>query len=172
MARKSNAALSPHNLTHHIASVWGCANGDPTPETSTLFKSVPHVLGLAEEDQAKFLDKVDQVWEDGSPSVLKAFIHSPGQGISHPRLTKCKIYIRLGGSMRRDQAPSNFCCHLRGDRDMRRRPLFLQNLCGHVARKVRFDASGHQCPSLPFHQKCGGGKGGERAVNVGGPPSS
>lgn len=73
MSRKNNTATS-QNLTRLGAQCRVLANGNLTPEglrqqAGALLpnKDLPRdILGLSAEDQAKFVDKVDQVCRDFS----------------------------------------------------------------------------------------------------------
>lgn len=166
----------PHNSARGAVSIREFANGDSISETSRKQLApllvgkdlVRSVLGLAEEDQTTFIDNVQQVCRYSWPSVPKALIHSSYKGIPHHRLAKCKIAIHLWGHVQRNKAPSKLGCTLGRARDVRQRSLCVQNLCGHVARKVPWDTGLHQSPSIQFHQRRGGGEGGKRPVNAGG----
>lgn len=70
MAKRNNPATISLNSTHIEAQILEFSNGDLPPGTSTQRASilltttkdlVQNVLGLSPEDQAKFVDKTDQV---------------------------------------------------------------------------------------------------------------
>ena len=69
MARKSNAAATPHNSTRGEAAIREYANSNLTFELSKHRAAVllnskelsRNILGLTPEDQTRFIDKADQV---------------------------------------------------------------------------------------------------------------
>lgn len=74
MAKKSTAA-SPHSLTLDIALILESTNPESASGTSGgraeyLLKTTPHVLRLAEEEQTRFLNNIDQVCEDNRLTSL------------------------------------------------------------------------------------------------------
>ena len=69
MAKKNNAAATPHNSASRGTPIREFLNGDFPPETSRQRVAIlltgkdlaRNILGLAPEDQTKFIDKVDRV---------------------------------------------------------------------------------------------------------------
>ena len=109
MARKSNPTVPLQNSTHGEAPIREFTNSNLTPEqlrqrAATLLNSnelLRDVQSLTPEDQAKFIDKVDQVCRDDRLSSLNITIHYFCKGISDDRLARRGIRNRIGGRVQR-----------------------------------------------------------------------
>lgn len=110
MAWTSKVAAAPPNpySTYDQTAIQEFSNSNLTPEQSKQ-QAVPllnsegllgTVRGLAPEDQAKFVDKVDQVRREGSFISSRVLPHYLCKGIPNSRLGKREIYNRPGEGVR------------------------------------------------------------------------
>lgn len=121
MARNNNAASASLRSTGGVTSIQEILNGDLRSETFRLRAEnvlidkdlVRNVMGMAPQDQARFLDKVDQVQQSRRLSQNPRFTDSR-KGIPYFRLAKCEMYLRPRERMQRDPAASDFSRALHG----------------------------------------------------------
>ena len=106
MAGENNIATTPHNSTSEGTPAHKFLNANFPPETLrkraavllTRRGLVKNILRMTPEDQTKFIDRVDQVWQpfsrfrDSSPIYFY-------KGIPRFRLEKCQAYNCSGELM-------------------------------------------------------------------------
>ena len=139
MILQSNAAAFFRNSTPGTASVLEFANGGLMSGTSAtlLLNSkdlVPNIQRLTAENQTKLVDKVDQVCQNGSHSVMRNFDPLFLRRLIRPSTCKTsKLYPPLGMCVARSGA-------------FRLRP--------HSPRGSRYATTFHTCPE--HSRTCGG----------------
>jgi len=118
VAKRNNAAAALQSSTRGEAPFREFANNTLTPEQSRqqaalLLNSkdlLRNLRTLMPEDQAKFIDKADQVrrrWLS-NPSLSISTPHRFSKGISNYPPAGCKIRNCVGGGVQRNRATSNF----------------------------------------------------------------
>ena len=104
MAKTSKSVAAP---TRGEAAIQEFANSSLTPEqlkqrAALLLNNkelLRDVQGLGRGDQAKFVDKVDQVGRGNLLFSPEIFPHYFCKGIPNRQLARCKIRNNLGGRM-------------------------------------------------------------------------
>jgi len=142
MTKKSNTVAASRNSTRGETAIREFANSNLTPEqlkpraavllnNKELLRNVP---GLTPEEQARFLDRVDQVCRSCPPEIST---HHPSKGLSYYRLVQHKIHNSLGGRVQCDRATSNLSRGFDGASETWHHCCGVGRVHGRLARRVR-----------------------------------
>ena len=147
MARTSEDAVVPHEET----AIQAFANSNLTPEQSRR-QAAPFLnskellrdfLRLSPEDQAKFVERIDQVGRERPLFSPEPSLHRFFKGLPDRQPAKREVRNRPRERVQRDRTTPNFSRTFRGAQETREHRRSIWGIERHLARRMGWHAGGY-----------------------------